>query len=339
MRDPNFARSITSVRIMVETGIDHGLPIRTSLLGTGISESDLSDPAALVSNDQELQVARNLVERLGSVPALGVEAGMRTHFTAFGILGLAMASCPNPRTALDVAMRYFNLTFAFDDFLVTDIGHCVQITLKDNDIPEDVRRFVIERDCAAIVRVQRDLAPVPAVHAVHFSYPCPPYVERYEAAFGVRPFFGAKQSSVIIDLSCMPARLPQANDVTRRAAEEQCRLLIDKRRQGVRLSLKVRDRLIRDSAQMPDMDSVAKDLCMTTRTLRRRLAEEETSFTAIRDEVRLTLAEELLSTTELPIAQIAERLGYTDPTSFIVAFKGWKGVTPLAYRKQIPAAK
>lgn len=89
---------------------------------------------------------------------------------------------------------------------------------------------------------------------------------------------------------------------------------------------------------MPDMEAVASDLCLTPRTLRRRLDDEGTTFSAIRDEVRLALAEELLSMTELSIGEIAGRLGYADPTCFTNAFKGWKdGMTPLAWRRHVEA--
>lgn len=60
---------------------------------------------------------------------------------------------------------------------------------------------------------------------------------------------------------------------------------------------------------------------MPPRTLRRRLDMEGTSFTKIRDEVRLTLAEDMLSTTRLSVEHIATHLSYAEPTCFINAFK------------------
>ena len=85
-------------------------------------------------------------------------------------------------------------------------------------------------------------------------------------------------------------------------------------------------------ARAPDMGEVASDLYMTTRTLRRRLLDEGTSFAELRDEVRQTLAEELLSGPGLSVEQIAERLGYAEATSFVNAFKRWRGRTPHNYR-------
>jgi AraC-like DNA-binding protein len=71
---------------------------------------------------------------------------------------------------------------------------------------------------------------------------------------------------------------------------------------------------------------------MTARTLHRKLADEQTSFRSLLDEVRGSLAEELLASPGLSVKEIAERLGYAEPSSFIHAFKRWKGVPPRAFR-------
>ena len=83
---------------------------------------------------------------------------------------------------------------------------------------------------------------------------------------------------------------------------------------------------------MPNMEHVAQALNTIPRTLRRRLKQENTSFAELRDEVRQTLAEEYLSGPRLSVEQVAERLGYSGPTSFINAYKRWYGKTPSANR-------
>ncbi|MDP1109109.1 helix-turn-helix domain-containing protein, partial [Klebsiella pneumoniae] len=56
------------------------------------------------------------------------------------------------------------------------------------------------------------------------------------------------------------------------------------------------------------------------------------SFVTLCDELRRTLAEQLLAVPRLPISDIAERLGYAEASSFIHAFKRWHGRTPRAFR-------
>lgn len=332
-------RGVGSMRIMAELGAAHGLSPRACLAGTGVRERDLEDASALVAPEQELKMVRNLVGALGRVPALGVEAGLRYHFTAFGMLGLAMAASANALGALEIALRYFNLTFAFTDFLVDHDEAETTITVDDGSLPPDLRRFVVERDVGALVRIQRDLCPhLPLLRGIAFTFPPPADEARYGELLGLRPQFGAPRSVIRLCNAGLTQPLPQANAIARQAAEEQCRLLIERRRMRSGLALRIRERLLRESARMPSMETVASDLCMTPRTLRRRLGDEGTTFSAIRDEVRLALAEELLSMTELSIGEIAGRLGYADPTCFTNAFKGWKdGVTPLAWRRHVEA--
>ncbi|HWY25659.1 MAG TPA: helix-turn-helix transcriptional regulator, partial [Nevskia sp.] len=142
----------------------------------------------------------------------------------------------------------------------------------------------------------------------------------------------AVRNEVALDAVLLDAPLPQANEPSRRMAEEQCRLLLTARKARSGLAERVRDRILRQPGQMPQMNAVAGELLLTPRTLRRRLLEEGTSYKALTDEVRETLAEELLSAAKLSVEQIAERLGYSEAASFIHAFKRWKGRPPHRYR-------
>jgi AraC-like DNA-binding protein len=79
------------------------------------------------------------------------------------------------------------------------------------------------------------------------------------------------------------------------------------------------------------MDSVARELGLSTRTLRRRLAEQGTSYQELLDEVRASLSTELLTRAGLGVEDTALRLGYAEASSFIHAFRRWHGTTPAAY--------
>ena len=86
---------------------------------------------------------------------------------------------------------------------------------------------------------------------------------------------------------------------------------------------------------MPAQDEVASALHLSVSTLRRRLAEEQTTFRALVEETRQLLAEELLATRRLTIEEIADRLGYAEASSFVHAFKRWKGVPPRRYAQTL----
>lgn len=84
----------------------------------------------------------------------------------------------------------------------------------------------------------------------------------------------------------------------------------------------------------PSMDSVAKQLCMSPRTLHRRLQASETTFKALWQTHRQRQAEKLLINSQQSIAQIAELIGYHDTGNFIRAFKQWNQLSPSQWRNQ-----
>lgn len=321
------------MRLMAELADEYGLSAGQYLAGTGLRQVHLSDPKTIVSGEQELRMIRNLVERLDDVPGLGIEAGARYHFTAFGVLGFALVSSRTPRGALDVALQYFPLTFCFTRFLVTDTDFETRVLVDDAELPDDVVRFVVERDITALLTVARDLYTLgPILRRLQLRSLPSARVTDYENWFGVKPLFGCDCNLVTLDRPRIERPLPQANELALHAALDQCSKLLEARKSRSGFASTVRERMIAGAARMPTMAQIAKGLCMTARTLRRRLEDEGTTFAELRDEVRLTLAEELLVGPQLSIEQIAERLGYAETTSFINAFKRWRGRTPHAFR-------
>lgn len=71
---------------------------------------------------------------------------------------------------------------------------------------------------------------------------------------------------------------------------------------------------------------------MSGRTLQRRLEAEGTSFSEVLDRVRADLARSYVKDADLPLAEVAYRLGFSDFSTFSRAFKRWMGKAPGAYR-------
>ena len=135
------------------------------------------------------------------------------------------------------------------------------------------------------------------------------------------------------DLAVLDIRPPLAHERGRRESEEQCRALIEQRQLKLGLAGRVRNRIVRTLGEFPSMQTVAAELGMSARTLRNRLAREATSYRALVEPRARASAEQLLAT-GMTVDAIAERLGYTDASSFVAAFKRWKGVPPRRYREE-----
>ena len=83
------------------------------------------------------------------------------------------------------------------------------------------------------------------------------------------------------------------------------------------------------------MRVVAKELGLSPRNLQRNLKAVHLSFSQILDDMRAQAARYYLHDPKVPIAEIADWVGFSEASSFTRAFRRWTGTTPTAYRKRV----
>jgi AraC-like DNA-binding protein len=86
---------------------------------------------------------------------------------------------------------------------------------------------------------------------------------------------------------------------------------------------------------LPSFEDIAARLGMSASSLRRRLMSENTSYQKLKDECRRDAAIHFLQGSDLSVADIGERLGFTETSSFIRSFRGWTGTTPRGFRDRL----
>ncbi len=84
--------------------------------------------------------------------------------------------------------------------------------------------------------------------------------------------------------------------------------------------------------EMPSFEALTRFLNMSARTLRRRLEKEGTSYQRIKDNARRDAAISMLSQRGLTVSDVAEMVGFSDPSAFHRSFKKWTGRSPGSYR-------
>ena len=85
------------------------------------------------------------------------------------------------------------------------------------------------------------------------------------------------------------------------------------------------------SRQTMSANQLASQLNLSARTLRRRLAQSNTSFQEVRQRALNARAKRLLSRDHLA-GEVAEELDYSDERSFRRAFIRWNGISPSKFR-------
>ena len=328
-----FPRSVAGISLLLDFARDHDVPRSVVLAGARLDEELLTDPASVVPAALELAALDNLSTALGSREGLGLELGSRYHATAFGILGYALLSSRTVADAMSLALRFLDLSHTFTVPEVELRGRQVAVRLRAVDLPRHLERFLVERDAAAIHTVLSELVPggVPFT-SVELAYPAPRRTTPYAEVLGVQPIFSAARTELRFAADQLTRRLPQANPHSQALAEQLCRDVVSRRRGRSGVTEEVRVWITRNVAHDASMSGAAAGLAMSQRTLRRRLAESGTGFQALLDEVRQALAEEMLDTGVLTVDDVAQRLGYAEASSFIHAFKRWRGETPARYR-------
>jgi AraC-like DNA-binding protein len=326
----DVARSSATCRHILETGREHGLDAAACLSGTGLTPEDLADPATEVYASQELTMIRNLIGRLGDQPGLGMDTGSRYNLADTGILGYALLASPTLGDAINVGCRYAALIASYLNLSAPQLtGTQAVVVLDDTQVPGDVRRFLLERDFAIMLRMLPLLlgsSRSPITVRVEFAdlvLPAEKVVINNLTIIGEN----SSRNALILPADLVSQPMPAADPQTAAICIRQCEELLNRRRTRRGLSAAIRMRMIQDSTQIPSMATVAEELCITDRTLHRRLAAEGTGYRALLDEVRATLAAELLNS-GLTVEETARRLGYSETAAFTRAHARWNGQPP-----------
>ena len=105
----------TMLRVGEENGIDRSVLLKN----TGIDPQLLADPSARLTYQQLLLLAENLIRNYSDESA-GLDLGAAININQFGMLGYAVLSCANLRSALDLGMKYHTLVDPAFTFEVID---------------------------------------------------------------------------------------------------------------------------------------------------------------------------------------------------------------------------
>jgi len=88
-------------------------------------------------------------------------------------------------------------------------------------------------------------------------------------------------------------------------------------------------------AERAHMGLVCEATGLSPRTINRRLAEQGTTLRTLVNESRYSIARQLLRHTHLPVAAVAQVMGYSEAGVFVRAFRQWSGSTPDTWRKTV----
>ncbi|MGH7193738.1 MAG: helix-turn-helix transcriptional regulator, partial [Candidatus Saccharimonadales bacterium] len=86
------------------------------------------------------------------------------------------------------------------------------------------------------------------------------------------------------------------------------------------------------------LDHAASDFGITVRTMQRRLQGLGINFLDLRAQVRIQMAQQLLTESSLSVSRIAEQLGFSETSAFTRAFRTNARQSPRAFRQAFALA-
>ena len=162
------------------------------------------------------------------------------------------------------------------------------------------------------------------------------YYDSLASVFQCPIVFEAAENAFSFDREALDRRLVHTPDSLREFLDNMVYQLIAMERQPASTSAAIKSIVsIELPGAMPSFADIADTLHMSESSLRRRLQKENTSYQALKDEVRCEVAINKLLHEQAKIADLADHLGFTEPSSFVRSFKSWTGDTPSSYRERM----
>lgn len=322
---------IGTVMAIVPALREFKVDLPTVLAEYGLEESYLADP----DNTVPYAIFGLLLRRCAEIthcPHFGLVVGQHLNTSSLGTVGFLSRSAPDARTALTVLSRYFrfhNPNATVD--VVEDESHVtLRFTLL---IPRlEGREHIIDGAVATAFNTMRRMCgPEWKPTEVRLARDRPRDVAPYREFFGPAVRFNADESAVIFSRHWLDAANLAADPMLHQLMKKRIREL--ETSSGESIVGQVR-RMLPPlvHARAASIGAVANLIGLSARTLNRRLAAEDTTFLQLREDTLHAAACQLLESTRLPANEIADRLGYANPSAFTRAFHRWSGMAPAEWR-------
>ena len=321
-------------------------PLLRLLESKGISSRELLgslglDAPSVTSATQRISIKHfdQLLEqaaRLLDDQAIGLAAGQRLEMPSFYLLGFLISSCQTGREGLAVLRRYYALisdTRAPDFFIGQDSIKIVFYVTEGTPFGSQTRSEFI---AAGIHTAGQAIAGgYYQIQGVGFRHPPPSHKDRISRFFDAPVQFNQAQNWVSFSSRHLDSPLSYANPQLFAMFRSEAEQALARFSELKSFSQRVMHILYQWPETVPmTKDAVAELLSTSSRTLTRRLQEEDCQFSSLVKEVRLEKAKQALKSARTDVQQLALDLGFSDRRGFERAFKQWTGVTPAAYRRK-----
>ncbi|MEY4508390.1 MAG: hypothetical protein RLZZ450_512 [Pseudomonadota bacterium] len=336
-----------------------GLDPYAVLAEAEVDRARLGDYRQTLSFGELERLLRSAVHVSGD-PAFLWEVGQHAPLSMLQVVSQVVLAQSNLRHGLMALSRYLRLIVELSLWELREgdddawLVNAPQVELKQLTpqltelsfaLVERLRRAFAPNDVSSLARgrpahldaslARRRPTHFDSLSEVHFRHQAPSYAERLERVFGCPVRFEQTENALRFGRGQLDAINPYANDFERDRAEalaEQALRELRSRRAGQSVMTRLG---AEHSWKSIDVQRIAQHAELELEPLRRKLARQGTTLTTLLDQTRFRLAREALSSSDETVRQVSERLGFSEPSAFVRAFRRWEGRTPGSYRRSV----
>lgn len=303
----------------------------------GIEPSELDSADAVIDAGVKSVVLEEAAAEL-RCPDLGLHLAGRQDASVLGPLAVAIENSLTLREAVECASRFM---FVYSPALGVTVepdpeGDPDVVALVYSSTQRDVARSAQAMDLGLglmhrVIWVM--LGGSYELVSVHLPHPALIDVSTYADFFNAPVAFDKQLAALRVPAALTTAPFSGGNQVVRDIAIDYLARHFNEPEPSAasRVETVIAGSL---GSTPPRIAVVSRLLLVHPRTLQRQLADEGTSFEAILDDVRRRTAHRLITSTDLPFAQVTSMVGLAEQSALTRASRRWFGRPPRQLRQE-----
>ena len=318
----------SSARVFVDSLERLGYCMGPLLADAGIRRADLNDPDGCISVTAWASMFRQALEQRPMKNA-GMRLATVTPFGAYPLIDYLVATSENIGEGLTRLAQYLRLAEPRSVPFLCEDEDPIRVVLEGHDTPFSAE-FTVTLN---LLHCREETEG--RFRAAYASF-ChePDDVEEMQRLLGCPVHTGASWNGWALSREVWQCPLrrqdPALSKLLRQLADECIACLPPT--EGV--ALDVRRALTSHIGGDTRIQSIARSLATSARSLQRRLAKAGVSYQQLLELTRKDAAERYLTDSPLSIGEVAYLLGYSEPAAFSRAFRRWHNDTPQAFRER-----
>lgn len=300
---------------------------------SSVNLDDLQNRTKYFSLDEVMRMIKACTEMF-DMPHYGLMNGNHVQLTCHGLAGVSMLHQTNYSRYLQVCSRLGNHLFPPLEIEYFETQNQVGIRLYECISLAPYTRYFMEWIMAHVRTMFRFLIGTEyKPDYIAFPYSKPTYIQHYESLLSCALKFNVEHAEFVVNKHLATRELPLANNTISVQAEKK--FMQTACNEESEVTREVRALLARNLHSVLSLEEVAEQLEMSSRTLRRNLKKQATSYIEIVEDLRREVAISQLLNSNKSITDIAVSLDFYDTASFSRAFKRWTGQSPKAFRSAL----